>query len=426
MFPLNLRPFKSTISLNLFSILMTHPLEPRVNISLDVKVWGIDLYGQPFVQHARTVNASSVGARLIGIDCVRAGTVISLQHGDQKSRCKVVWVGGRDAARARQIGIFCLEPGKKLFNPQVRMPEKTANKFSGFAGRTAAKFTGFAGKTRLLQPSAKARRLMQDPGTRRNQERFHVTGGVEMRRNESAPPVFGNLSDISITGCYVETVSSLPVGTELLFMLRVRDTVIRGRAEVKASHHAVGVGLVFQHLSNEDQQKLEFLIGTIVGSQEMTPQDKRRVVHEDPLPPVQPLARGPVRTATSGSTSELSVQITRTIAELNQVEQGLVVDKVDPRMIAQFHDAVEHMRQTAWSMVQWVELNSTGGDPFEVLPQLEAERMHMLRKLAHNVTADLDAGGVTRYTEGISDVYEVAQTLYRGLRRIVIDSAEDK
>ena len=99
----------------------------------------------------------------------------------------------------------------------------------------------------------------------------------------------------------------------------------------------------------------------------------------------------------------MSVQIARTITELNQVEQTLVVDKVDPRIIAQFHDAVEHIRQTAWSVVQWVELHSTGGDPFEVLPQLEAERMHMLRKLAHNVTADLDSGSVTRYTEGISE-----------------------
>jgi len=122
----------------------------------------------------------------------------------------------------------------------------------------------------------------------------------------------------------------------------------------------------------------------------------------------------------------MSIQLTRTIAELNQMEQALVVDKVDPRIIAQFHDAVEHIRQTAWSMVQWVELNSTGGDPFEVLPQLEAERMHMLRKLAHNVTADLDSGSITRFTEGISDVYEVVQALYRGLRKIVIDSAEEK
>ena len=121
----------------------------------------------------------------------------------------------------------------------------------------------------------------------------------------------------------------------------------------------------------------------------------------------------------------MSVQITRTISELNQVEQALVVDSVDPRIIAQFHDAVEHLRQTAWSAVQWVELNGSGGDPFEVLPQLEAERIHMLRKLAHNVNADVDAGSISRLTEGISGVYEVVEGLYRRLRKIVMDGAEE-
>ena len=121
----------------------------------------------------------------------------------------------------------------------------------------------------------------------------------------------------------------------------------------------------------------------------------------------------------------MPAQIAHTISELNQAEQKLVVDRVDPRIIAQFHDAVEHIRQTAASAAQWVELNSRGGDPFEVLPQLEAERMHMLRKLAHNVTADLDSGSITRYTEGVSDVYEVVQALYRGLRKIVMDAPEE-
>jgi hypothetical protein len=391
--------------------MMRHP-EPRVDISLDVKVWGLDVYGKPFVQHARTVNASSVGARLIGIDCVREGEVISLQHGEQNARCKVIWVG-RDSAKARQIGIFCVEPGKTLFGARLH----SAKSYAAFAGRTAAAF-----------PPHNARRPMQDtPGTRRSQQRFHCTGGVELRRNEGAPPVFGNLSDISLTGCYVETVSTLPAGTELLFMLRVRDTVVRGRAEVKTSHHAVGVGLVFLHMSKEDQQKLEFLIGTLAGSEELRPEDQRKLVPEDPLPQVRPFSGNTVRPAAAPAGSgQMSVQIARTITELNQVEQTLVIDKVDPRIIAQFHDAVEHIRQTAWSVVQWVELHSTGGDPFEVLPQLEAERMHMLRKLAHNVTADLDSGSVTRFTEGISKIYEEVEALYRGLRKIVIDSPEDK
>jgi PilZ domain-containing protein len=395
---------------------MMRQIEPRVDISLDVKVWGLDVYGKPFVQHARTVNASSVGARLIGIDCVREGEVISLQHEELKARCKVIWVG-RDAAKSRQIGIQCVEPDKRLFGSKLKLPSVPTATYTGRAGAAA-------------QP-APARRTMADiPGTRRAQQRFHVAGGVEMRRNEGAPPVFGNLSDVSLTGCYVETVSSMPVGTELLFMLRVRDTVVRGRAQVKTSHHAVGVGLVFTHISKEDQQKLEFLVGNLAGSDEVRPGQPSIVVPEDPLPPVRPFAGNAARPNSSGGPSQMSgdmsVKVTRTIAELNQVEQALVIDKVDPRIIAQFHDAVEHLRQTAWSVVQWVELNSTGGDPFEVLPQLEAERMHMLRKLAHNVTADLDSGSVTRFTEGISKIYEEVEALYRGLRKIVIDSPEDK
>ena len=402
-------------SRHFLSVFMIGQHEPRVEVSLDVKVWGLDLYGKPFVQHARTINATSVGARLIGIDCVREGEVISLQHGELQSRCKVVWVG-RDAAKARQIGIQCVDSGKTLFGASLPKPQKPAPIPSTFVTSARA----------AVQPP-RARSTMQDtPGTRRSQERFHCTGGVEMRRNEGAPPVFGNLSDVSLTGCYVETVSSMPVGTELLFMLRMRDKVVRGRAQIKTSHHAVGVGLVFQHMSKEDQQTLEFLVGTLAGSQEMRPESQRNPVPEDPMRAVQPFSGNTVRPATKEGSSQMSAQISRTIAELNQVEQALVIDRVDPRIIAQFHDAVEHIRQTAWSAVQWVELNSTSGDPFEVLPQLEAERMHMLRKLAHNVTADLDSGSITRFTEGISDIYEVVQALYRGLRKIVIDSPEER
>jgi hypothetical protein len=399
---------------------MTRYLEPRVDISLDVKVWGMDVYGKPFVQHARTVNASSVGARLIGIDCVREGEVISLQHENQKARCKVVWVG-RDAAKSRQIGIQVVEPDKKLFGAKLKSPAvQTTQSVSGFSG--------FAGTAQVAQ---QARRSMPEPtGTRRAQQRFHCTGGVEMRRNEGAPPVFGNLSDLSLTGCYVETVSTLPVGSEILFMLRVRESVVRGRAQVKTSHHAVGLGLVFTQLGKDDQAKLEYILSLLSGSLDLNTDDPRKLAPEDPLPTsrppsintVQPISRG----GSSKMSSQMSSKVTRTIEELNQVEQGLVIDKVDPRIIAQFHDAVEHLRQTAWSVVQWVDLNSSGGDPFEVLPQLEAERMHMLRKLAHNVTADLDSGSVTRFTEGISNIYEEVQALYRGLRKIVIDSQDDK
>jgi len=220
--------------------------------------------------------------------------------------------------------------------------------------------------------------------------------------------------------------------------------MIRGRARVKASHHAVGMGLEFLHLSLEDQQKLEFLVGTLAGNQEMRPPEKRLVVPEDPIRVPAPLTTPPrpVSTnftgaamrvpapsaaaavpATHSNMNSLSQRIAQSVNELNGLEQELVKERVDPRLLAQFHDAIGHVRQTAWTLQQWVDLESKGGDPFEVLPQLEGERMQMLGKLAHNVTADIDSTSINQFTLGVSELYETIQHLYRRLHKMLVDEA---
>ncbi len=277
------------------------------------------------------------------------------------------------------------------------------------------------------------------PASRRKSTRFHCNGGVELRRSENAPQVFANLSDISMEGCYVEAVSTLPTGSEVLFLLRARDVEVRGRARVKTSNHAVGMGLEFMHLAAEDQHRLEFLVGSLTGALEMQPEERRTFVPEEPLRIPPPLATRPTPTAQMNppprpgvtppapqpapATGAMSQKIMRAISDLNELEQNLVKDKIDPRLIAQLHDAVEHVRQTAWTVQQWTDIHSSGGDPFDVLPQLEAERMHMLSKLAHNVTADIDASSINQYTLGISDLYETVQQLYRRLRKMLVDDA---
>ena len=281
---------------------------------------------------------------------------------------------------------------------------------------------------------------------RRKNARYHCTGGVELRRSENSPSIWATLSDISLEGCYVQASSTLPSGTEVLFLMRAGEVQIRGRAHVKTSHHAVGMGLEFQHLATEDQQRLDFLIGTLAGHQDMQPEEKRTVVPADvppapaparipvPLPtrptqmasmtpPARPApATPPARQAPAANANATIAQgIMRAIGELNDLEQNLVKDRIDPRLIAQLHDSVEHVRQTAYTVQQWVDLTTTGGDPFDVLPQLEAERMHMLSKLAHNVTADIDSSSINQYTLGISDLYETVQQLYRRLRKMLFD-----
>lgn len=291
------------------------------------------------------------------------------------------------------------------------------------------------------RPNLKPKPKSESPYSRRKTARYHCSGGVELRRNESAPALWGTLSDISLDGCYVEASATLPAGTDVLFFIRVGDAQIRGRAHVKTSHHAVGMGLEFQHLATEDQQKLDFLVGTLAGTQDMQPEEKRTVVPAD-VPPPQipaPLPTRPTHMASmtpparpappappvSAARSAMAQGIMRAIGDLNELEQNLVKDRIDPRLIAQLHDAVEHVRQTAWTVQQWVDLNASGGDPFDVLPQLEAERMHMLAKLAHNVTADIDASSINHYTLGISDLYETVQQLYRRLRKLLVDDAPE-
>lgn len=262
------------------------------------------------------------------------------------------------------------------------------------------------------------------PPSRRKYPRYPCTGGVEIREQQISKPLWASLADVSLTGCYVETTSTLPPGTEVFFQVRTHDLNIGGRAVVKTSHYAVGMGLAFLHLSSEDQQRLEFLVGSLSGGPEAVPRTETVVPARTPIPAMRTAVVDAKISPASGN-SGISAQIMRTISELNELEQNLVKDKVDPRVIAQLHDAMEHTRQTAWTVQQWVDLHSSGGDPFQVLPQLEAGRMQMFLRLAHNLTADIDASSVNEFSEGVRDLFESVQQLHRRLAKMFGGKAED-
>jgi hypothetical protein len=389
---------------------MSRRREPRVEVNREVKVWGLDRHGKPFMQHARTLDITNLGARLLGVECVNIGEIIGIQSGEQKARFKVVWIGRENTPKAGQIGVHCLEPEKKVFGHYEKPAEK-----DDFDPAAASEF--------VFEAPRKIHSLRKDmAAVRRKHPRYPCTGGVELRQTEGGPPAWGNLSDISLTGCYVETASTLTVGSMVLFRLQAHNVEVKGRAVVKTSHHAVGMGIAFLHLSAEDQQNLEFLIGTLAGIQEMRPEDKRTYVPAD----VAAEEAKATPTASPPETGAISAQIMRAVTELNDLEQHLVKDKVDPRLIAQFHDAMEHTRQTAWTVQQWVDLRSSGSDPFAVLPQLEAERITMLIKLAHNVLADIDSSGLTEFTEGADELYQTILQLHKRLAKIFMDLPEDE
>ena len=78
--------------------------EDRVQVDLDMRVWGMGADGRAFSQPARAHNISAGGALLCEIEHdLRIGDTIGVQAGEKKTRCKVVWatntrVGSEDSS----------------------------------------------------------------------------------------------------------------------------------------------------------------------------------------------------------------------------------------------------------------------------------------------------------------------------------------
>jgi hypothetical protein len=214
----------------------------RVPIQLHVKLRGMDANGKPFSQEVSTIDISAIGARLSGLDCkVALGEVIVVQCEDRKCRSQVVWIGQAGSAEAGQIGIRCLDPAEC---PWLKHLESSVD--------TPA--TASAPTSEPAYPQHDRRRF----------PRVQCSGDIRMTTiGDSLPPATARVSDISIGGCYIETTSPWPVGTELLVTLTVARYEIVATAIVRTSHAIMGNGVEFTSLSDQNRELLERCVASL-------------------------------------------------------------------------------------------------------------------------------------------------------------------
>src|SRR5512146_2587191 len=94
---------------------MGHRREERAPIVLRALVWGADAEGKMFVEPAQTLDISATGARLHGLDRrVQVGTILGVEHGDNRGRFRVVWIGKPGTSQQGQVGIRCVALGQRL------------------------------------------------------------------------------------------------------------------------------------------------------------------------------------------------------------------------------------------------------------------------------------------------------------------------
>jgi hypothetical protein len=99
----------------------------------------------------------------------------------------------------------------------------------------------------------------------RAQVRFPFTAAAEICELHSQARLAGRCSDLSVGGCYIDTISPFPVGT----VVRVRlERVPRGfeaKAVVAYAHVSMGMGLAFTEIQSEHQAVLRSWIAELSG-----------------------------------------------------------------------------------------------------------------------------------------------------------------
>jgi hypothetical protein len=121
--------------------------------------------------------------------------------------------------------------------------------------------------------------------------------------------------------------------------------------------------------------------------------------------------------------TDTSERLKTTIEELAGIQSLLVAGELDPRILADFRDAVNRVRNTAWAAFQYAESTITGKDSGSIISLAAAERMRATFQLCQTIQEDLastdiqlQAGQLIRLHEATKTLTEKLDEVIRGLK----------
>jgi hypothetical protein len=202
---------------------MTQPRrETRVPVDLELRVWGMGADGRVFSQPARTGNVSIGGALLSGIEHdLKIGDTIGMLRGKKKARCKVVWAINTESIQKIQVGVQLLSKHECPWTAELPKAEDAAS---------------------------------ISPQNHRRWERHKVSVVIALHDERAPTPMRVTATDISASGCYVETIVPFSIGTSLKVDLWIGLEKITKRAPLCAP--AIR-DLAWESLKREDQQRFQ-------------------------------------------------------------------------------------------------------------------------------------------------------------------------
>jgi PilZ domain len=91
---------------------------------------------------------------------------------------------------------------------------------------------------------------------RRQSPRYKCAGSAQFRVQGSDIRTWGTLTDISQHGCYVELMSTFPVGANVDLELELNGIRADVKGEVRVSYPCLGIGIAFREISDENRVRL--------------------------------------------------------------------------------------------------------------------------------------------------------------------------
>jgi phosphoribosylpyrophosphate synthetase len=104
--------------------------------------------------------------------------------------------------------------------------------------------------------------------------------------------------------------------------------------------------------------------------------------------------------------------------ELQGLEQIILSGDFSPRILSEFRNAVDNIRQTARAVQTWIGLQQQNRDPYSVMTALSADRVRRATQIAKELTIDLQAMEIDFETEGLRELFQAVEELRERLMPI--------
>jgi PilZ domain-containing protein len=384
--------------------------EERTNVSVSIRMWGMDANGKPFSVPATTYDLTRFGARVMGVRIPLApGEIVGVQHGSEKTRFRVAWYGRPGSRLEGNVGLQALDWKKHIWGTLVvdSAPSLVDNQYQPLSNRS----TGPIPDTDPLlerstpeisqqptpappSPGAIARLLAAE---RRLANRYRTTAPVVITLPQSGEKVEASLREMSLVGCFIQTTRPFAQRTAIQIALKPYGQEIVTGAQVRHIEQGVGIGVKFTQMSDSTREAIENAVERLAG---------------------EPSA---IVTLQSPSTQSRSQQISTTVERLRSQLRELDAlaakhaGSVDPRLLRTLQAQTEQAQHTALAFQQWLEFEESHQNPATLLAEFENRRLRASTAVLRELLRETEAANFTVDKPAVAELYAAAVAIYRRL-----------